>query len=72
MVMVYFQCCRIVIACAVLYNLRKRMGMPEVELEEDDDDGEEDEVPQNDDNQRIRDAPMARRQYYVDQYFTNL
>ena len=54
-------------ACAVLYNIRKRMGMPDdeipIEANIDDDEHDMGEVE--------RDAPMAMRQHYVETFFTN-
>ena len=63
-----FQCCKVIMACAVLYNIRKRMGMPDddIPLEPNIDDNDEEDLEGVD-----REAPMAIRQYYVDRFFTN-
>ena len=65
----FFQCCRVIVACCVLYNLRKRFGMDEEDEEQDGDD----EANDDDDGDQNQEEPNVNghiaRQNIVQNYF---
>ena len=61
----YFQCCRIIIACAVLFNIRKRLGIQDPEEEE----AEDQAIDDNEDEARYEDDGLAFRLHFAERYF---